>query len=487
MPSLELVLYGPEVPKPFIPHGIDYNSRLIAHQSLLAYHQDPRFPSEDNDYYSRGLTEFLQTHLPDQRIADHDLENFVRSNRLWVDSFDLASLNLLRKIEGLISGSRSLSSTCPYRNIEAAAVGRVHFSDTYLNIGGVGTNGGHEFTFIEPQAQVGMLSAMIAECLVVAGQLVTRSDSDAWRSIETIAYELIDARSRRSYVGSPSCMDLSSLATKGAQEYAQNIGVQLPESSDFKSCLMHRMNRPAYDALGLVPPSQLGRKDCISACAEQNALMKLKEAISVAQLIPLEKDDAVYVVGQDKSSFVTSATDEIIPATRYFYYVWRESEQALKLKTLTADERLLWHPVTGKNSDNLIWIGSRFYPGVAERFHDACDSFFVFYYDKVHVYLGEGEEHRHPGVGLRTQKTIPLANFPIAQTPRIQRFQIKPASLHTTGLPCLYCTKAIIENRVGMTYVEGVVGHLDEYKGDDGLSLEYLASVYAGKVRFVEQ
>lgn len=482
MPSSELVFYYPEVPKPRIPLGTGYESRKAAHDALLAYHKDPRFPPEEDDYYFRGLADFLQAHPPNPEITESDLVRFTAESRLKFDEYDANTQSLTTFLEGLIRGSPRLSSTCPYRDIEATAIGRIAFRDTYLNIGGVGTNGGHEYTFIEHQTQMGMLATMIAERLVVAGVPVTQADSRAWESVEQIAMRAIEARSGRPYVNTPSCMDLSFMASQGAQEYAQTVGTSLPETPDFTSCLMHRMNGQAYAALGLTPLPQLGRKNCISACAEQNALMRLREAANVARLLPLGRDDGLYTVAQAKSHFVKQETGELIPATCYTYYVGTgEGELTFELKTATVDERLLWHPVTGKNRDDLLWIGSRFDPPTTEQLLLSRDSHFILNGDAVSVCVGKGDVRRHPEAGLTTQDMTPLVDFPVAETHRVGSFQIKPTSLHTTGLPCVYCTRAMIENRVGTALIEG---RLDGLKGDDGLSLEWLASIYDGEVRF---
>lgn len=244
---------------------------------------------------------------------------------------------------------------------------------------------------------------------------------------------------------------------------------------------MRRLNRPSWEALNLTPPPQLGRKDCISACAEQNALMRLKEASNVARCIPLGHEDAVYAVIQERSHFVDRSTGNIIPATTYGYYVSSGGTYPLEFHTATIDERLLWSPVSGKNRDNLFWPGSQFDGVSSANFLRVRDSYFVLDDDKIHVSLGTGDMQRFPEAGLRFYDASPLVSFPLKTMPRVRRFGISTAALHTTALPCLYCTKAIVDNKVRTTFIES---KFEGLKGDDGLSLEYLATVNPGHVKF---
>ncbi|MBI4130699.1 hypothetical protein HY468_05250 [Candidatus Roizmanbacteria bacterium] len=479
--TIQEIFYLPVVEKPSMPPGIDYASRLAAYHKLLAYHQDPRFPDDSEDYYFRDVTRFLQVHPPNPAIDVQDLLQFVSNHQVTNDDYDTNSLEHLRMLGGLVKESKTLSSTCPYRTVTAAVIGRVHFGDTYVNIGGVGTNGGHEYTHIDPDCQVGMLAQMITECLIVTGIPITSEEAPQRELVETIAKRIIEARLERPYVRSPHCMDFSSLARAGAQEYLVNSGMPQQVTPDFNGCLMNRLNRRAYAAIGLNPPPQLGRKNCISACAEQNALMKEKEAANIARLLPVGENDAVYLIGQDRSHFVNRETGTIVPATHYTYYVYRENTADLAMKSIMVDERLLWHPVSGKNSDNMIRAGPVFTPAMRERFFRSADSYFERTEENVSVYVGGDGEQSYPDSGIKTQQLVPLIDVPLDDIPQIQQFQIKPVSLYTTGLPCLYCTKAIIENRVMNTYVDD---RLEQLKGDDGLSLEYLASVYEGEMRF---
>lgn len=502
MPNHEVV-YPVVVDKPNYRAGIDYVERLSAWKSLISYHNDPRLQPDSVDLYFRGLADFLRSNPPRSHINTRELEALYQERRFDPlsqgegASFDTNFIFLANQLEEAVRGVTSVSSTCNYRTVEATAIGRVYFKadgrkENHLNIGAVGTNGGHEFTAIDPELQMGMLTNMIAECLVVGGVPVTRENGQEWALIEEASSALISERGAVPFRHSPSCVDFSEIAAAGARQVAQAMGVGLNLGQDgFRGCLMNRLNRGAYEALGLDAPPALGRKNCISACGEQNAMLRNQEAVNVAMLMPLEENDAVYLLNLKRAAMIDSVDQKLIPAISYSFYHLHGGQRrsTLELKTAIVDDRLLWNPVTGRNSDRLYSVGLtiaqmiRHEPDSARSrtFQETQElSFELVGKDKVKVGVKSERERREKRVTLSDY--TPLIVVDLNQTPRISSFRITQ-SLHTNALPCVYCTRAIIENRVANLYVEGELDFSD-MKGDDGLSLEWLGSKYKGEVIF---
>lgn len=489
------VQYPVSVEKPSFQQGISYMSRLDAWNKLMLYHNMSELGIlAERDIYFRDFARFCRSHPPDRNTSAEGLSSFIRQSDRRLNGVEDGFLSLARILEGTIKESMR---SCTYRSVEAAAFGRVSLEDEQglvesFNIGAVANSGSHEFLSADPQIQAGILSNLIAECLAVGGVAVSRDDPEGWNDIEEIARDIIGKRTKQPFLYNPNCLAFSNLAQEGAKNYANTHNFSLKEESiQFRGCLMNRLNRGAYEEVGLEAPPMLGRLNCISACGESQALARLFEAANIPLLLPFDsKREAVYLLSAEHGAFVNNSWP--IPAIVYNYYSGREDEGrfSLDLRRLMVDMNLLWHPLKEANKPP-FWL-SKFlanYKGILDQY----PSISIYQRGDYLIITGSDlEEKKHTIVDEEGDDVKIITNsgrrkvfiVPVESVPSSPNVKTNTYNLHTTAVPCVYCTRNIIKEGVEHLYIKGKP-NVTTLKGDDGLAWDWLKNVYEGEVTIV--
>ncbi|OGK18217.1 hypothetical protein A2866_06540 [Candidatus Roizmanbacteria bacterium RIFCSPHIGHO2_01_FULL_39_8] len=473
-------LYPTNGEKPFSPHELNYNARVMALRGLYDYHlagfSHPHILTSSSDPFL-AILPFLRTLEPDPHIDEYSLARFFAGRKPAKED-----LPFIYTAQGLMDAIKIHDidqhlATCTYRTVSAVSRGLINIGSEKYVVGAAGYSGGHEFLSMPPNIQKQLMAESLCEALIVGGfSLVSHPEEELFDAIRQEADHLIETRDNvQPFSKSPNCVDFSRLAITGAKNIAQKYGTHMDFSQGFAACFMHKHNpkySEAYQGAGLPLPAQFGRLRCISSCAETQAMLRTEYAVNLPVLLGA---DQAYLIDIKRGetvvpNFPNKQTSEYIYLT--------DSQGSIQLRRAIIDRDLTWNPHEQKRKNSLLWI----YPQLLKRGIDP-DQFaelsFIVKEDAV-VVSSMGKRKKLTTARIEATKFQPLAIIPLSEITEIPIPRLSGHELQTNAPPCIYCTHQIHQRKIEHLHIDRI--DWEKIKADDALSLEYFMKQFKGRV-----